>query len=176
MHGGADCISGSFLGLGERAGNTALERVLFHLHELGSRRFRLEQLVPFLHRLAEFTRTPLPPTAPLVGAQAFATTAGTHAAAILKARKLGREFEDLVFSGVPAAALGRTQDVLLGPTSGLTNARYALEALPDVGAPADAEAASRALLEHAKSLDRWMTIAEIRAFAETHLKLARKPT
>ncbi len=123
----ADGISGTFLGLGERTGNTPLEQFILYLHSHGSQQFKLSQLVPYCKRLAKLTSTNIPIHAPLIGKQAFATCTGTHAAAIIKARALGSQFEDLVFSSVPANLLGQRQTLLVGPTSGRANAQFALQ-------------------------------------------------
>lgn len=76
----------------------------------------------------------------------------------MKARRWGREAEDLVFSSVPAAVLGRTQSIMVGPTSGRAAAR---EALASVGAPVDDENVE-AVLARARSRDRWLEPSEIR--------------
>ncbi|HEU5324143.1 MAG TPA: 2-isopropylmalate synthase, partial [Methylomirabilota bacterium] len=157
---GVHVISGAFLGIGERAGNTALEQVLMALAQAGSTRYRLDGIPAYCRRLAEYTRTDVALNAPLVGRQVFATCTGTHSAAILKARALGRDFEDLVFSGVPAHALGRRQEILIGPTSGLANVRHGLEDL-GVSAP---EGVMRRLLEYAKTRDAWLGPEDVRAF------------
>lgn len=164
IEGGADCASGTFLGLGERAGNAALEQVVAYLYQAGSRRFHLQHVPRLVGYVAAITNTPIPPTTPIVGAQAFATSAGVHSAALLKARAFGPEFADYVYSGVPATAFGREQSVLLGPTSGLANARHALELC---GRPADEALASK-LLAHAKTLTRVMTPDEIRDYLARH--------
>jgi len=156
---GADTISGAFLGLGERAGNTALESVLMYLYQAGHRGYRLDRVLDHCRRLAEATATPVRPNAPLIGDQAFATCTGTHVAALVKARRWGREAEDLVFSSVPAAALGRTQSILVGPTSGRAAAR---EALASAGVLVDDENVDT-VLTRARSRDRWLEPSEIRS-------------
>lgn len=161
---GADVVSGTFLGLGERTGNASLEQVIAYLYQAGSRRFRVDLLPALAARLSEITGQAIPPTAPIVGLQAFATTAGVHAAALLKARRLGTEFEDYIYSGVPATRFGRAQAVLLGPMSGLANARNALE----LNGRAPDEELARMLLAHARQLARWMTPEEIGRYLEQH--------
>jgi 2-isopropylmalate synthase len=156
---GAHVISGAFGGIGERTGNTALEQAVMFLHQAGSKRFRVDKIVEYCTRLAELTETPIPENAPLIGRQAFATSTGTHSAAVLKARALGIEFEDYVFSAIPASALGRGQDILIGPTSGLANARYMLAQL---GLPSTEENAA-SLLAYAKTQDKWLMPDGIRA-------------
>lgn len=157
---GAHIISGTFLGIGERTGNTPLEQVVLLLSQAGNQHHDLAALYPYCQALSRHTDTPISITAPLIGQQAFATAAGTHSAAVLKAKALGTAFEDYVFSAVPASALGRYQDVLIGPTSGMANARYMLEQFGLQ--PNEDEVA--ALLAHAKSKDRWLSSEDIQAY------------
>lgn len=157
---GADLISGTFLGIGERCGNSPLEQVIMLLYEAGNKNFNLEYIKPYCEKLAEYTKSTIIPITPLVGKQVFATGAGTHAAAVLKARKLGIDFEDYIFSGVPASKLGLSQDIIISPTSGMTNVRYALE---QMGIQLSDELASN-LLAYAKSKDRWLSRDEIRQY------------
>lgn len=159
---GADVISGTFFGIGERAGNTPLEQVIMLLHQAGNEKYNLQHLQEYCEAFAAITETPILQMSPLVGKQAFATSAGTHSAAILKARKLGRDFEDYVFSSVPASKLGRQQDVVINATSGMVNARYMLE---QIGIDATDELA-QSLLAHAKQQDRWLSAADIRMYLE----------
>jgi 2-isopropylmalate synthase len=156
---GADTISGAFLGLGERAGNTALETVLMYLYQAGHKGYRLDLVLDHCRRLAEATGSPVRPNAPLIGDQAFATCTGTHVAALVKARRSSREAEDLVFSSVPAAVLGRTQSIFVGPTSGRAAAR---EALASAGVLVDEDNVDT-VLTRARSRDRWLEPSEIRS-------------
>jgi 2-isopropylmalate synthase len=60
-----------------------------------------------------------------MGRDVFKTSAGVHAAAILKAHAKGdASAKDSVYSGVPASLLGREQEVLIDPASGASNVRY----------------------------------------------------
>ena len=156
---GANCISGSFLGIGERTGNTPLEQLLVYLQQRGHRGFDISQILPYCQQLAAYTETPIPPNTPLVGEQAFATCTGTHGAAIAKARSFGEEFEDLIFSSVPATHLGRQQTILLGPTSGSANARLVLS---EAGIEANEENVAK-ILQVARSLDVWLDSDRVRA-------------
>lgn len=159
-HAGADIIGGSFLGIGERAGNTSLEQVILYLYQHGVSGYRIDPLVEYCRKLAEYTDTPIPDHHPLVGAQSFATCTGTHSAAILKARGHSIEHEDYVFSSVPASQLGRPQEILIGPTSGQANARYMLERLNLSTSEADIQR----LLGYAKTKARYLKTEEITEF------------
>jgi hypothetical protein len=60
-----------------------------------------------------------------VGQDAFRTGTGVHAAAIIKARKLGDErLADMVYSGVPAHLVGRRQVIEISHVSGMSNVKY----------------------------------------------------
>jgi isopropylmalate/homocitrate/citramalate synthase len=159
---GADIIGGAFLGIGERAGNTALEQVIMYLHQVKAGAFDLKGLIPYARKLAAATEFPIPVNAPIVGPQAFATCTGTHAAAVLKAAEIGTDFEDYVFSSIPASELGAMQDIGVGPTSGMANARYVLER---GNMPSSAELAAE-LLAYAKRQQRLLQHDEVLAWYE----------
>jgi isopropylmalate/homocitrate/citramalate synthase len=146
---GASTISGTYLGLGERAGNIPLEQLILLLAESGSRRYDVAALTKACERFAQATGVAIPDSTPLVGANAFSTATGTHAAAILKARRFGPGFEDLVYSGVRASMLGRRQTLLVGPNSGRTSVRAALAA---ASLPANDDAVA-SVLAYCKSCD-----------------------
>jgi len=143
---GADIISGTFLGIGERTGNIPLEQMIFLLAQAGSERHNLLALTQLCHTLAASVAVDIPAGAPIVGADAFSTSTGTHAAAIVKARSFGVEYEDLIYSGVQASSLGRTQQLLIGANSG----RKAIHAaLLECGLVPEEETVE-ALLRHCK--------------------------
>lgn len=125
---GVDLVSSTFTGLGERTGNLALEQLVLLLADAGETRFDLDSLVPMCELMADCTGVPVPSHLPVVGADAFSTSTGTHATAVLKARTLGRDFEDSIYSSVRASALGRTQEFLLGPNSSRPAVLAVLEA------------------------------------------------
>jgi 2-isopropylmalate synthase len=159
---GADIIGGAFLGIGERTGNTALEQVIMYLHQNNVGAFDVKSLIPYARKLAAATEFPVPVNAPLVGPQAFATCTGTHSAAVLKAAEIGMDFEDYVFSSIPASELGSMQDIGVGPASGMTNARYVLEK----GRMASSEETAAELLAFAKTQQRLLHSDEIVAWYE----------
>jgi 2-isopropylmalate synthase len=64
----------------------------------------------------------------VVGADAFETATGVHAAAVIKAFKKGdRALADRVYSSVPAGELGLEQKIRVGPMSGRSNVVFWLE-------------------------------------------------
>lgn len=126
---GAEIISGTFLGVGERAGNTPLEQVVACLHSAGHRGLHPECVPGYCDAVAACLGLIVPDFQPLIGRQAFATGAGTHAAAIVKASAFGPDFADRVFSSVPAAMIDRRQEIVVGPAMGHAGASYKLAEL-----------------------------------------------
>ena len=58
-----------------------------------------------------------------IGKDAFETSTGVHAAAVLKALQTGDTWlANRIYSGVPADELGREQEITVGPMSGKANA------------------------------------------------------
>ena len=101
---------------------------------------------------------PIPDNYPIVGKDAFRTGTGVHAAAIIKARKKGDEWlADRVYSGVPAAMVGRHQVIEVGPMSGLSNVQCWLESR---GIEARTELVE-AVFRRAKESDRVLLDEEI---------------
>jgi 2-isopropylmalate synthase len=98
-----------------------------------------------------------------MGADAFRTATGVHAAAIIKARKKGEDWlADRVYSSVPAGAFGRKQTIDISPVSGLSNVKCWLE---EHGYdPTDAALCER-LFTAAKAADRTLTDAECHRLA-----------
>jgi isopropylmalate/homocitrate/citramalate synthase len=123
---GADRAHGTFLGVGERVGNAALDQVLFNLKLLGELPDRdLSKLLLLCRLTAKACRVPIPYNYPLVGSDAFRTATGVHAAAIIKAENKGHAFlADRIYSGVPAGMFGREQEIEIGHMSGESNVLY----------------------------------------------------
>jgi isopropylmalate/homocitrate/citramalate synthase len=158
---GANIVSGTFMGFGERTGNVPLEQLIVILHEAGNRSYDLTHLQAVCELFSASSRMSVPPNLPIVGLDAFSTSTGTHAAAILKSRKMGRDFEDLIYSAVEASALGRTQTLLIGPNSGRNAVCAALEQCSIV----PTEDLVSLLLEHCKQRERcFESSEEVRAF------------
>lgn len=125
---GAHRLHGTALGLGERVGNAAMDQILVNLRLLGWIDRDLTALGPYCDLAGAMTEIEVPCTYPVMGADAFRTATGVHAAAIIKAMKKGDEWlANRVYSGVPADYFGRRQIIELGPMSGQSNVIYWLE-------------------------------------------------
>jgi 2-isopropylmalate synthase len=150
IRGGATRVHGTALGVGERVGNTPMEQLLVNLRLLGIRDDDLGCLPDYVELASRAIGVPVPVNTPIVGADAFRTATGVHAAAVIKAERKGQEWlADRVYSGVPAAWIGRHQQIEIGPMSGLSNVRYFL-AVRGLAASPETE---QALLEAAKHSD-----------------------
>src|SRR5690606_62715 len=103
------------------------------------------------------------PSYPLSGADAFRTATGVHAAAIIKAQKLGDfDLADRVYSAVPARAFGRRQEIEIGHYSGRSNVIYWLR---EHGyEPTDALVDR--VFAAAKTQDHTLSEAEVRAIID----------
>jgi 2-isopropylmalate synthase len=125
---GADRVHGTALGVGERVGNAEIDLLIVNLSLLGAYRHDVSRLREYCELAAGAIGLPLPPNYPVVGADAFRTGTGVHAAAIIKARRKGDDWlADRVYSSVPAGAFGLKQRIEIGPVSGLSNVKCWLE-------------------------------------------------
>jgi len=103
---------------------------------------------------------PIPRNYPVVGADAFRTATGVHAAAVMKAfRKHDRALMDAVYAAVPASLVGREQEIEIGPMSGKSNVIFWLE---ERGLEPKDEIVTR-IYDAAKKSDRVLQEREIEA-------------
>jgi len=124
IHGGARQLELTINGIGERAGNAALEEVAVALHvrqaTLGvTTNLRLDKLYATSQLLTEITGVPVAPNKAVVGSNAFAHEAGIHQDGILK-NPLTYEIISPEEVGVPKRQL------ILGKHSGRNALRTAL--------------------------------------------------
>ena len=158
LEAGAHRVHGTGLGIGERVGNTPMDQLLVNLQLLGWIDRDLTSLTRYCKVISEATGVPLTDNYPIVGKDAFRTGTGVHAAAIIKARNKGNEWlSDRVYSGVPAAMVGRHQKIEVGPMSGESNVIYWLSERGIEGTP---ELVS-AIFAAAKRSDRVLRDEEI---------------
>ncbi|GLH72322.1 hypothetical protein GETHLI_08240 [Geothrix limicola] len=157
---GADRLHGSILGIGERCGNVAMDQLMINLHLMGFPKGDLSDLPALADRVAELCDVEIPANYPVLGRDAFRTGTGVHAAAIVKALHRGDvELADAVYSGVPAALVGRRQEIEIGPMAGHSNVVYWLEMN---GYDPSPDRVDR-ILQFAKNSPRILSEAEIRA-------------
>jgi 2-isopropylmalate synthase len=168
---GATRVHGCAVGIGERVGNTPMDQLLVNLRLLGWIDNDLTALMEYCEKASRYTQVPLPVNYPMVGADAFRTGTGVHAAAVIKAYRKGQDWlADRVYSGVPASIIGRRQEIEVGPMSGESNVVFWLESRR---LEPSAERV-QAIFQRAKSVDRVLTESEIHAvlaaLAETHAR------
>jgi 2-isopropylmalate synthase len=155
---GVDRVHGTALGIGERVGNAALDQILLNLKLLGEIDNDLSKMVLWCNTVSQAMHQPIPHNYPLMGADAFRTATGVHAAAVIKAHRKGdHALADRIYSGVPAGLFGKQQTIEIGHMSGLSNVIYWLEAHH---IPAQ-EGLAVFILNHAKQQSRVLTDEEV---------------
>ncbi|HKS98917.1 MAG TPA: LeuA family protein [Rugosimonospora sp.] len=158
-------VHGTVLGIGERAGNASIDQLIVNGELDHAGRYDLKALREYCDYASRVLGVAVPGNYPAMGGDVFKTSAGVHAAAILKAHQKRDVFvKDSVYSGVPASLLGREQEVLVDPSSGASNVRYwfALH-----GGEPD-EAVVQDVLGTAKRAGRPLTDEEIRRVVATY--------
>ncbi len=118
---GADCVSVTVNGLGERAGNAALEQVVMALRCSFPRESGIDSrgLAALCDLVAEASRRSIPEDKPVVGRAAFAHESGIHCAGILHNRN--------TYEPYPATAVGRApEEFVLGKHSGCASIIHVL--------------------------------------------------
>ena len=152
---GVDRVHATALGVGERVGNAEMDLLLVNLRLLGAHRHDISKLPEYCRLVADAVGVPVPVNYPVVGADAFRTGTGVHAAAIIKAKRKGHDWlADRIYSSVPATEYGFAQRIEISPVSGLSNVKYWLETH---GYDPEDEAACKALFDAAKRTDRTLT-------------------
>jgi len=161
-HAGATHLSVTVNGLGERAGNAALEEVGAALEANGiDTGLDLCGFPALSAVVAEASGRALPPSKPITGALAFAHECGIHVDAILKQADT---YED------PRCApgrFGRERRIVVGKHSGIAGLRAALA---EAGLPATAEIAERLrplVRHHAVTAKRLATAEDLTRMVAT---------
>jgi homocitrate synthase NifV len=120
---GADCVSVTVNGLGERAGNAALEQVVMALRHSARLEsgVKLGELNELCHLVAQASRRVLPVDRPVIGNAVFQHESGIHCSALLKNRRTYELFA--------AEDVGRfTPEFVVGRHSGSDAVLHALAA------------------------------------------------
>ncbi|HXV64814.1 MAG TPA: LeuA family protein [Vicinamibacteria bacterium] len=162
---GVDRVHACALGIGERCGNTPMDILLVNLKLEGRIDNDLSRLAEYCRLVSEAVGMPIPTNYPVVGEDAFRTGTGVHAAAVIKAlNKKDKWLADRVYSGVPAGEFGLSQEIEVGPMSGLSNVHFWLSSR---GLPLDDDLV-KAVFEKAKSSNRVLEDEEIEALARQY--------
>jgi homocitrate synthase NifV len=123
VRGGATHVSVCVLGLGERAGNAALEEVVTALEQTAGKRTGVvpARLPALAELVAAAAGRPIPAGKSIVGSAAFTHESGIHVAGLL--RDAG------TYEALSPERFGRQRQVVLGKHSGRASVREALGSL-----------------------------------------------
>jgi 2-isopropylmalate synthase len=170
LEAGATRLHGAALGIGERCGNTPIDLLLVNLVMMGYVERDLSSLPAYCQAVSRACEVPIPNNYPVIGADAFRTATGVHAAAVVKAyRKGDRALMDAVYAAVPASLVGRQQQIDIGPMSGRSNVIYWLESR---GLEATDDLVDR-IFASAKASNRTLSVEQIqKIIAESRKALA----
>jgi len=163
LEAGATRLHGAALGIGERCGNTPIDLLMVNLAMMGYIEKDLTKLPAYCRAVARACDVRIAPNYPVIGADAFRTATGVHAAAVAKAyRKGDRALMDAVYAAVPASLVGREQEIEVGPMSGRSNVVFWLE---KHGIPATDEIVDR-VFAAAKASRRTLTRDQIQTIVD----------
>lgn len=159
---GVDRVHATALGVGERVGNTALELFVANLALSAGKEPNAVQLRQYSEHFAAALGVTIPDNHPLVGANAFRTATGVHAAAIVKALGKGQALADRVYTPVSVSHFAAGHDIRVGYMSGTSNVlhwlqRHSIE---------PSEALVSRILERARSTNRVLRDDEILAVVQ----------
>lgn len=138
---GADVAHVTVTGIGERAGNAALEQVVVALRAMYDRDLgiNINKLCELAHLVAECSRMPIPPNQPMIGGTLFSVEAGIPAA-MVRRTMLDHPTELYPYA---SRLLGQhSPEIVLGKKSGRDSVEYWLDRL---GLKADEEAVKEIL-------------------------------
>ncbi|MFC7020123.1 MULTISPECIES: (R)-citramalate synthase [Haloarcula] len=117
---GADMVHGTINGIGERAGNVALEEVAIALsHGYGVETMELTEVYDLAELIANRTGIPLAPNKAVVGQNAFTHESGIHTDGTLK--------DDSMYEPYPPEKVGRERRLALGKHAGRAGVKAALD-------------------------------------------------
>ena len=154
---GAELLSSTFTGIGERAGNVPTEEVLSALRFLRGYELRLDlsELTAICAMVESYSRIAIHPNKPIVGRNAFAHESGLHVDGVLKNPETYENFDPKL--------VGQERRILFGRKSGKNAVRHLIE---KHGLALDAGRAFRILKD---------SVEPGRSFTETELaKVLRK--
>ena len=118
---GANWSSLTFLGIGERAGNTEIEKVVLFLHERieGFDKYNLEAVTEFARFMEREIGIRVPRNKAVVGKNIFAHESGIHTAGVIK--------NPFTYEAYLPEVVGGKRLLLIGDSSGLEVLRHKVE-------------------------------------------------
>lgn len=161
---GADEFHGTINGLGERAGNAAIEEVVIALEYLYGIKTKInkEKIYNTSKLVERLTRVVVPPNKPIVGENAFAHESGIHTSALLRDAKS--------YEPISPEIVGRRRVIVLGKHAG----RASVEAIMnELGYRATPEQLKEILARIKEIGDKGkrITDADVKAIIETVLQI-----
>ena len=135
---GAQAVTTTVNGIGERAGNVPLEEFVSALKFLYGKDLGIDlsELKDLSEMVASFSRVPLGRNHPVVGDNVFSHESGIHVAAVLNC--------PLTYESIPPEAVGNRRHLLLGKHSGAT---YIKKRLEDLNVKASEEQVGQILIK-----------------------------
>ncbi|MDA8273091.1 MAG: homoaconitate hydratase [Deltaproteobacteria bacterium] len=117
---GANSLSGSISGIGERAGNAALEEVIAYFNFIENKKIKFDLIKAknLAKLIAKITKRPMPVSKPIFGKNIFYHEAGIHTDGILK--------NPINYEAYPPEYVGAERKLLIGKHSGSAAIKYKL--------------------------------------------------
>jgi homocitrate synthase NifV len=146
------------LGLGERAGNAALEEVaaaLNRFYKTGSN-VNLKKLPELAKLVASASRLPIPAGKAIVGANAFTHESGIHVDGLLK--------DPLTYEALSPQTFGREREIVLGKHSGMASVADALKSLGLIADKARTKSLLAQVKQRAMQTKRIVSVKELAEF------------
>jgi len=156
--GGASHVSVTVNGLGERAGNAALEEVavaLTYLHQRDTG-LRFDQLPGLSSLVAMASARPVPAGKSIVGSAAFTHESGIHVHGLLSDRRN--------YQALDPASLGRRHRIVLGKHSGVTAVMEVMRGHGLTIGVAQARAVLARIRRHASTVKAEPTVDDLKRF------------
>ena len=152
---GADSVSGSISGIGERAGNCALEEVIAYLNFIENRKIKFDfikakKLAKFI---AKITKRKIPVYKPIFGRNIFYHEAGIHTDGILK--------NPLNYEAYPPELVDSKRKLLTGKHGGSAAIKYNLNKLGIKITGKDASSMLSVVKKESSILKRCLTDKEL---------------
>ena len=117
LEAGAGWASCTMLGIGERAGNCELEKMLLILYQhYGVKRYNLGGLTEFAEFVAQAGGLPMPRNKAIVGKNVFSHESGIHGHGVLK--------DPLTYEIIPPELVGGKRHIVIGKHSGKAMVEY----------------------------------------------------
>ncbi|MBE8539905.1 2-isopropylmalate synthase [Geoglobus acetivorans] len=167
VKGGADEIHVAVNGLGERAGNAALEEVVMALEFLYGVKTKInkQMIYPASQLIEKLSRVKVPPNKPIVGDNAFTHESGIHTSALLK--------NSQTYEPISPEIIGRKRLIVLGKHAGRASVEMIMK---ELGYKATPEQMKEILSRIKEVGDRGkrVTDADIRTIIETVLQIRKE--